>query len=121
MNDTERDDLYLRAVALRDELDNEIQRYARLRDLGRADDAADALFVELTERPLCVERIVTYRVTLGTGGPACGVDFDDNMRGRVWWQDWGTPRVYADGSLENGGELASAWGVDMMIEDDEDR
>jgi hypothetical protein len=70
------------------ELRQTVERLSSLRGLGdRAERAADELEKELLEQPFCIDRIVTYRVTLGTGGPATGVDFDQDGCGQAWYQD----------------------------------
>lgn len=77
------------------------------------DDERDELLEGMWTWPLCVDRLVTLRVTLGTGGPACGVDFvlDDNQlaRASVWWQDWFTEREHVELDDDTAEFLFTTW------------
>lgn len=95
---------------------------ARLRTLqGKVDDRWEDIERELQEDVLSVERVITYRVTLGTGGPAYGVDIDRDGNARAWWQEWFTERVYVDIDEDTAEIIGAAWGVDFMRDEDEDR
>lgn len=52
-------------------------------------------------------------VCLGTGGPACGVEFRDADDAQVWWQDWFTTRAYASLSSATARRLAELWGIEF--------
>jgi hypothetical protein len=109
MTMTENDRCYEEAKRVAADLENTVDRICRLRELNeRGDNAADQLEEELQERPLCADTEITVRVTLGTGGPASGVDFTENGA-RVWFQDWGTPRVYADLDRHTQDYLKETW------------
>lgn len=123
---SERDELYENAKALARDLERQVEFLNRIIERNgyadeRWDDMEDRLREELEEYPLSVERIVTYRVTLGTGGPACGVDWHPNGNAQAWWQEWFTERVYADLDDEAAETLASSWCVDLMMDEDENR
>jgi hypothetical protein len=78
-------------------------------------DMADRLRDAIAEAPLCVDVIKTIRVTIGTGGPAYGVDFTE--RGAtVWHQDWFIERQHVDLSEDAAQMLADAWGIDLDAE-----
>ncbi len=122
MSDKKHDECYEQAKNLLAELESDVARIERLEGLdGRADDAAQELRDRIREHPLEVSAKVTIEVLLGTGGPACGVTFDAEagphgvyvpLRGRVWWQDWFTPRVYANECLTDdiAEQLFEMWG-----------
>lgn len=116
---TDRDDHMELVRELRDDLEKTVERIRRLRNLGRADEAAEEMEQELQEQPLCVERKVSYEVTLGTGGPACGVTWNDRGGCQAWWQDWFTGKTYVDIDDETAEVLAQHWGVDYLMEEDE--
>jgi hypothetical protein len=104
-----RNDLEANAARVVDDLAETVDRLRRLRDLGRADDAAETLADELRDEPLSVDKLVTYRVTLSTGGPASGVDFRSDGTAAAWYQDWFTPKVYAELADDVASELAETW------------
>jgi hypothetical protein len=106
---------YDQARAIAEELAETVERIRRLRQLanrGQApDEIAEPLEEQLREEPLAVDKIVTYRVTLGTGGPANGVDFRQDGTAAVWWQDWFTPKTFYELDSDVANELAGIWWV----------
>jgi hypothetical protein len=111
MSETEmRQEAYRHAADLELECD-QIARLVALDDRGES--AGWAMIEDLEQRPLDVEKICMIRVTLGTGGPAYGVDFDVDhglmIRGRAWHQDWFEAKGYADLNYETAEYLWNAW------------
>lgn len=117
-NDPTTTDLAAHARRHAEDLDRTARRLEQLNTAAEWDKAEDVLD-ELREQPLEVARIITYRVTLGTGGPAYGVDFHADGTAAAWHQDWFTERVYADLAPSTVDTLRDAWNIDLM--DDEDR
>lgn len=117
------DDIRVEAERFAARLENEVSRLNRLAGLdGRADEAWQAMYDELAERPLSVDLVRRVDVLIGTGGPACGVTFDMHpcaygwamTAGRVWWQDWGTPKMYADLDEDAAQTLFDLWGCENL-------
>lgn len=102
------------------DLDAAVQAIDTMRDASHWDEEEDALD-SLREQPLEIARVITYRVTLGTGGPAYGVDFHTDGTAAAWHQDWFTERVYADLAPSTVDTLRDAWGIDLMDDEDRDR
>jgi hypothetical protein len=108
----------------RDAIITTLTRAARLDATGRADDAAQALRDELSERVLSIDLRVKLDVTLYTGGPAGGVEFDVRQDGdtwelitaRVWHQDWGTARGYAEMTDDEAQALFDAWNLEYRTD-----
>jgi hypothetical protein len=96
----------------RDHLREQVARVVKLQnrdDVDFDEAAAEELTTELREWVLSVDRIVTYRVTLGTGGPAYGVDFNESGV-TVWHQEWFQSKTH----VEFGGygdQLRDIWGI----------
>lgn len=89
------------AKDLAERLEKEQRVLTKVRDrnslrLDRWDTIEESLDEEVLNGPLSIEKIVTYRITYGTGGPACGVDIDQLGNGKAWGQDWFTPKAYVD-------------------------
>lgn len=75
-------------------------------------DMAEKVRETVQEMPLAIETITTIRVTLGTGGPAHGVDFTE--RGATaWQQDWFIERQHVNLSDDTARTLADIWGIDL--------
>ena len=71
----------------------------------------------IAEAPLSVDTIKTIRVTIGTGGPAYGVDF--TIHGATaWHQDWFIERQHVTLDDDTTRMLADAWGIDLDEEFD---
>lgn len=106
------------------ELTKQVERLQALGRLGdRAESARDAYWDELAEEPLSVELEMTVNVTLGTGGPANGVEFTVTKHeryglevtgARAWWQDWFTGKTYESLDDDTAEFLADIWGVSSM-------
>jgi len=106
------------------DLESQVERVRRLRNLGdRAERAAEAAWDELAEEPLSVDLEMTVNVTLGTGGPARGVEFSVEQHerfglvvtsARAWWQDWFTGKTYDSLDEDTAEYLADVWGVTSM-------
>ena len=107
---TTKTELAAKAKNLAEELKGQIEEIGRVVD---DESAREQLLEELWTMPLAAERLITYRVTLGTGGPACGVDFrvDDEVLqyATVWWQDWFTERVHVELDEVTAEYLFEAW------------
>lgn len=102
------------------DLDAAVQAIDAMRSASHWDDEEEALD-SLREQPLEIARVITYRVTLGTGGPSYGVDFHTDGTAAAWHQDWFTEKVYADLAPSTIDTLRDAWGIDLMDEEDSDR
>jgi hypothetical protein len=106
------------------DLEKQVDRQLALGRLGhRAEAAREAMYDELAEQPLSVELELIVNVTLGTGGPACGVEFTvekhdryglEVTSARAWWQDWFTGKTYHPIDSETADILADMWGVTTM-------
>lgn len=128
MTDTRERTQQEQARELARDLERHIEVMDRLQGLnGRADDAYDEMHDEIAERPLCADLRITIDVTLGTGGPASGVEFDceretyglDWTSARVWHQDWFTSRGYAELDTDTAQRLWDIWGLETtQIGDD---
>lgn len=118
---TDRDDHKALAANLAEDLERKARIFQAVQDRSdRWPDTAESLREDI-ENVLEVKRTITYEVLLGTGGPACGVEFTDSREARVWWQDWFTLKTYIDLDPDAAETLASVWGIDEMIWEDEHR
>jgi hypothetical protein len=63
---------------------------------------------EIRGEPLAADKLVTDSVTLGTGGPACGVDFTEHGAA-AWYQNWFTESVYVALADDVANYLADVW------------
>ena len=81
----------------------------------------DEVQEQVWDWPLCVEALTTIRVTLGTGGPARGIDFTverDNWGGyeyqsaTFWHQDWFQPKGHVQMDDDTGSRLFYMWGLE---------
>jgi hypothetical protein len=99
-----------------DELTHLAATLAKLDEYGKH-GMAESLRDALAEAPLSVDTIKTIRVTIGTGGPAYGVDF--TVHGATaWHQDWFIERQHVTLDDDTTRMLADAWGIDLDEEFD---
>ncbi len=118
----EQANLRVKAMRLRDDLERKARILQWMWNHGGDWDQSAAELEQQHLDALSVERIITYRVTIGTGGPACGVDYlGDESSGRVWWQEWFTEREYADLNTATSEALASSWRVNLLMDEDDYR
>lgn len=123
MTMTERPSALAEAQRLVADLAETIDHIGRLRELGeRGESAGDELADGLTERPLCADIEVRINVTLYTGGPAGGVEFEvgrpargegwEYVSARAWHQEWFELKEYVPLDDAIGEELFERWGVE---------
>lgn len=104
---------------------DEVERetWADLLATDAMDTVADGLEDRLRDDPLSVEPVIQVNVTLGTGGPACGVMFDCYLddgtlelnSARVWWQEWFTAKEYVDLDDATAAYLFETWGCAYVM------
>lgn len=123
MTMTERPSALAEAQRLVADLAETVDHISRLRDLGeRGESAGDELADDLMSRPLCADVITRINVTLYTGGPAGGVEFEvdcmergggwEYVSARAWHQEWFELKEYVPLDDAIGEELFERWGVE---------
>lgn len=117
------------ARRLRDDLERELARLDRLRDLAERapgrfglEEAYEEADMELMDRPYGISVTMQVEVMLYGGGPAGGVIFDceQNKRGlemlsaRAWHQDWFQPKGYWPLDDDTAERYFELWGIADM-------
>lgn len=122
------------AREFRDELEGELDRIERVRELAvRADhrfgldEELERLEEEFRERPYGVGTEIIVNVELYGGGPAGGVEFTcqraryglEFVSARVWHNDWFQSRGWANLSDDVAERMWGAWGLESLTMEDE--
>lgn len=117
------------ASEFRDELESELERIERVRELAdRADhrfgldEELERLEEEFRDRPYGVSTEIIVNVELYGGGPAGGVEFTcqrgrhslEFTSARVWHNDWFQSRGWATLSDDVAQRMWDAWGLENL-------